>query len=987
MCRGLILIAVWTASVAAEGDYELRIYDGASRGTRLTMGIELQRRFETLKNCFGQLETDVEWLEYQSAKNAFYTASDLPTVKPAGDLDGTLHLLCTGNRMHSLHFRVHITHRNHHPPTFSMPEYRFFAPITLTVGSQVGKMEVQDNDPVIYNSERSLSFTREEPLFSVQSDGALILREELAGQIAFKPIRMEVLAIDYGSPQLFSLANVTIVPVTVSPVQSLRVNVATEEYQIFEWEAPSFGHPEKYRLTIAKGESMHYEEELDARRTVALTKVAISPSGNFTFKVAAVDGNGETPSEWQRFTVFQNDLTCDGECASGGVPLCYYGAFNRLEQFVDSRGAHCQCFHGFVGVGCDKTDNCQPEKTVDSYGGLDWREASANATVQVPCPYNTESDKQKVERACEWNKQLGRAVWARQKEMDKCKPQSSVLTHLGMLGTFALNANGVSTIHTVARFIRDLLTVPAFSTDPTATAHFDQKIAEQAALVIDSVLQIDFDSLQGNTSLAKTEMWSILSEFSARLPAPFTLVSPDLGLHMKAMQWVKDSENFDTVLGTKCRVKLPVSESDHIVRSICMANASLFDVISSENPVLSLKLDTMEHVYFSKMIIMLKPKDFLHNYTCVYYDAAEGGWSTRGIKRIDVNYHGFVKCETNHMGVFSLLPETFFFDADDAMRDLGILLPTVTTFISMICSIFLLFMAAVQKNQSVDFALLVYLFFVFMILVVHLVILIAPQVGDPFSLSPALHLILQFSIISVTATLFLVVSSIRAVLMSHERVKDEDEQCCSRPCSVIGLGIFLPAILTFTTYYFSNDYDSGLTRVFERVDWLFLANYLTPTVLFCALAISYAVWNIYMGTLWRSRHRDSSERFLSLSPAVQASLVSIVTLLFLASFVVLFLFREHTPVVAILYSLTQILYCCCAFLFAGYVFRMRYLFEREEDGSTQSLERKRDISRALLDHVDVAKCSDDNVSIRSDSGTYLRMPQNLYDRAPMVSIV
>ncbi|KIH53302.1 hypothetical protein ANCDUO_16574, partial [Ancylostoma duodenale] len=83
--------------------------------------------------------------------------------------------------------------------------------------------------------------------------------------------------------------------------------------------------------------------------------VAISPSGNFTFKVSAVDANGETPSEWQRFTVFQNDLTCDGECSSGGVPLCYYGAFNRLEQFVDSRGAHCQCFHGFVGVGCDKT--------------------------------------------------------------------------------------------------------------------------------------------------------------------------------------------------------------------------------------------------------------------------------------------------------------------------------------------------------------------------------------------------------------------------------------------------------------------------------------------------------------------------------------------------------------------------------------------------------------------------------------------------------
>ncbi|RCN31040.1 Latrophilin/CL-1-like GPS domain protein [Ancylostoma caninum] len=97
------------------------------------------------------------------------------------------------------------------------------------------------------------------------------------------------------------------------------------------------------------------------------------------------------------------------------------------------------------------------------------------------------------------------------------------------------------------------------------------------------------------------------------------------------------------------------------------------------------------------MMIMLKPKDYFHNYTCVYYDAAEGGWSTRGIRRIDPNYHGFVRCETNHMGIFSLLPDSYFMSEDDAMRDLGVLLPTVTTFISMICSIFLLFMAAVQK--------------------------------------------------------------------------------------------------------------------------------------------------------------------------------------------------------------------------------------------------------------------------------------------------
>ncbi|VDM58252.1 unnamed protein product [Angiostrongylus costaricensis] len=345
------------------------------------MGVELQRRFETMKNCFGQLETDIEWIEYQSARNGFYTTADLPAVKPLKDLTGTLHLLCTGNRMHSLDFRIHITHRNHHSPTFTKSEYRFYVPMTLSVGAKIGNMEVHDNDPVIYNSERSLSFTQEQPLLAVLADGALILKEELSTQAPFKPIRMGVFAIDYGSPQLFSLANLTIVPVTVSQVQGLRVNVATEDYQVFEWGAPYYGQPLKYRLTIARGEAMHYEKELDGRTNIALTKVAISPSGNFTFKVAAVDANGETPSEWQR-------LTCDGECGSGGIPLCFYGAFNRLEQFVDFRGAHCQCFHGFVGVGCEKTDHCPTEKTIDTYGGLDWREVSANATVQVPCEAN-----------------------------------------------------------------------------------------------------------------------------------------------------------------------------------------------------------------------------------------------------------------------------------------------------------------------------------------------------------------------------------------------------------------------------------------------------------------------------------------------------------------------------------------------------------------------------------------------------------------------
>ncbi|KAK6036497.1 hypothetical protein COOONC_25998 [Cooperia oncophora] len=93
------------------------------------------------------------------------------------------------------------------------------------------------------------------------------------------------------------------------------------------------------------------------------------------------------------------------------------------------------------------------------------------------------------------------------------------------------------------------------------------------------------------------------------------------------------------------------------------------------------------------MTIMLKPKDFRHNYTCVYFDSAEGGWSTRGLRRIDTNYHGrLLQCEANTWCVlftlyrryvlrFCSLPSdgqlsvlfrrVFLCNDDDAMRDSG----------------------------------------------------------------------------------------------------------------------------------------------------------------------------------------------------------------------------------------------------------------------------------------------------------------------------
>lgn len=144
------------------------------------------------------------------------------------------------------------------------------------------------------------------------------------------------------------------------------MNVATSDYQIFEWEPPEFGHAEKYRLTIRKKDSVLFEEEFDGKEEVALTRVPVTVGADFTYSISSIDHNGETPSESFRFSVLHNglsskkktrrssDLECKGKCAAGGVPLCYYGHMSQVEQFEDRRGAHCQCFAGYSDISCDR---------------------------------------------------------------------------------------------------------------------------------------------------------------------------------------------------------------------------------------------------------------------------------------------------------------------------------------------------------------------------------------------------------------------------------------------------------------------------------------------------------------------------------------------------------------------------------------------------------------------------------------------------------
>lgn len=101
--------------------------------------------------------------------------------------------------------------------------------------------------------------------------------------------------------------------------------MANEDYQIFEWDTPNYGVPEKIRLEVSrKGEVLHVME-VDGDETIAMSKTQFQSGPEYTVRVTSIDLEGSTPSEDSQFVLLNNDLTCRGRCADGGRPMCYYG--------------------------------------------------------------------------------------------------------------------------------------------------------------------------------------------------------------------------------------------------------------------------------------------------------------------------------------------------------------------------------------------------------------------------------------------------------------------------------------------------------------------------------------------------------------------------------------------------------------------------------------------------------------------------------------
>uniref|UniRef100_A0A914MVK3 Uncharacterized protein n=1 Tax=Meloidogyne incognita TaxID=6306 RepID=A0A914MVK3_MELIC len=663
--------------------YEVRVFEGAPIGTKATLNEAFDKALLPFNSCFAQMDSDLDWLDFDPLRLVFETISEMPqnnNSRPAQF--AVLHLLCP-TKKHSLHFSVHITRRNRHAPKFLESDYKFYAPIDLSVGAEIGRVQVQDQDPIIYNSQVQLSILlsssstpilgsqprrsannlinsdEEQSLhWDITKEGLIIVKRSLRQLRLYKPYQIRLLAIDFGSPQLFSLANVSVIPVSVSAPQNVRVNIANTHYQIFQWDLPTFGIPERFRLILKRKPSNKNEGEnklilhqqmIEPTETITMTRVRLLPGEQVEICIWAVDAEGETPSEIINFQTVENAPQCDGQCSSAnvGLPMCYFSSAHYLRQFRDSNGnLNCLCFAGFSGPQCDKL----AQRVLEQYGGVDWPETAVNNSAFVPCPYN--EDGRRLERSCGWDSQTETPVWAtasqqiskqteqRETGGGSCRTQSSVLVHLGVLANYGQrNEQTLSGLQSVMRFLSTLLQFPAFQSN-IHSAHFDAKIAEHVAQVLDVLATKNFSALGGmgnnndnSSRLLRRQIADYTKEFARRLPNPFLLQSPSGGLQMRvwdilpssstSSQLSTDKDLFDDpnifledkkeenslkededddggVQIGSCFVQPPKGRRNNyarIARAVCFKNATIalfptldeFEIISG-NPVLMLEV-------------------------------------------------------------------------------------------------------------------------------------------------------------------------------------------------------------------------------------------------------------------------------------------------------------------------------------------------------------------------------------------------------------
>uniref|UniRef100_A0A7E4VUC0 Fibronectin type-III domain-containing protein n=1 Tax=Panagrellus redivivus TaxID=6233 RepID=A0A7E4VUC0_PANRE len=943
--------------------YEIRIYDSAAPGTKATLNEAFERVLRQSKNCFAQLDTDVEWIEFDSDRMIFLTTVDIP---PAHSLTqpAILHLMCTSHKVQSINFLIHVTRRNRHPPRFSRTENTFYVPSVLKPGFEVGKLTIIDHDPIIYNSQIGLSILGDEDHFLSDKNGSIMIKKSMTDLQLYKPIELRVLAIDYGSPQLYSTTNITIIPVSVSQPANVRVNVANTEYQIFEWDAPEYGIAEKYKLTVKRRDITILEHEIDGQDTISLSQDKFSAGSDYTITVTALDVEGETPSEEHKFIVSKDEIHCSGECDKGGLPMCYYGKFNKIEQYRDKTGLHCLCFDGYSGPQCDIVESCHGEHGQEAFGAVQWSDAPVNESAFISCPYN--SDDTKLQRQCVWDDKHRHAVWENVSTSDVCKKQSSILVHLGVLANYAMKEpQTVSGIMAVQRFLDTIMTFPAFDPTKITVQTYDSTIAEHAAQVMDTVISRNLSLIPGNISNVQHHLDRYIHQFVSRMPVPFTLESSKEGIQFKTFEWHAGLDTFPTNVGRRCYVHLPKSIQTDVVRVVCMRNTTLYPILTGDTPVMSLEMDKDTPLPpGSKALIGLRPQHKNVNYTCAHFDEKENGWSIAGVTVISRNFNnGFVLCETTHLSLFTLLPESLFVRKTDWFSLLGSNVVTFTTSISIIVVFLCIILIVCPSNHTVDTSLVMFLSTLLLMHFVHLVIVVVPKYIPLHSYDLHIYALLEYCILSMI--LLLAILNVNIELKVKQLVTDFNNPYDPRPRHSFlksFVACVIPVALTFLSVYFNGVLINHVTSkkpTLLAANIAFFSTFAVPFGVLFFVTVSYATHSMCLarkGLKKTPRWADDREAIMrELSSAAAASLL-VTLILFTDAFL---FFVKTTMMRNIIIAITQIALDAALFIFTCYFCSLHFgsssaSTESDFTGNTLSTDRRnQDLSRdRLLDNSD-----------------------------------
>ncbi|KAI6218174.1 hypothetical protein M3Y99_01727700 [Aphelenchoides fujianensis] len=919
--------------------YEIRIYENAPPGTKATLNEAFDRKLRELKNCFAQLDSEVDWLEFDSPLLIFLTTREVPSSAATMQY-ATLNLMCASNTMRAITFSLHVTRRNRHPPRFTDDHYKFYAPATLGVGLEVGAVKVLDGDPIIYNSQFAMNLV---PLatgmtthshWSVHKNGSLNVRQPMGDLPLYKPVDFKVVAYDFGSPQLFSMAKISVIPVSVSAPRNLRVNVANADYQIFEWDTPTYGVPEKIRLEIARAGETLQMLEVDGEETIAMSKIQFQPGGEYSVRATAIDTQGATPSESINFVILKNDLMCRGRCADGGRPMCFYGRTHKLEQYRDINGLHCLCYEGFSGAQCDSVEKCGAERAVEVYGGVNWEPTFVNQSGT----------------ALHLERERRVARWEDVSITDVCKKQSAVLVHLGVLANYVqrpdITAAGFSSVQ---RFLTSILKYPSFNLSVTSV-QFDEKIAEHTAQLLDAMLSRNLRSLPGNVTTTRLQLMSFVSEFAHRLPTPYSLESVSGGLQMRSQQWIAGADSFPTPMSNRCYLHLPKALRTAIVNMVCVKNNTIYDVpeatTSTDVPAMLVESqdprDPLVLPAGTRALIALRPPHppgNAFNYTCAFYDERAHGWSTAGITVLSRNFeNGMVLCETVHLSLFTLLPlvneewndrclQEHLFEANPDWSTLLLnVLPIISSGFASIVTLFLL--AVVLFQRKIDPALPLFLIALGLVHGTHLFIFSMPNFFNIRPLDGHLYLLLQYALLASAALIGLLNSSLYSKVCELELDYREGAHFCTRLILVTFFAILIPGLSCLFTWLYNGQLFSEVvskTPHLLPLNLTFVLCFLVPFVLYVGIAVGYggSAFHCARRLMRRGRLGEIKNGLLGdLKMAAGASLF-----LLLAFYGAAFVFFERSGLFKnVTFAVLQLLTALMAFVYVGYLSRVHSRF-------------------------------------------------------------